>query len=424
VRSHGTVCGLCGTELHGGSACVACLASGGQPLEVPKSTSTRVALLPWLRPDAQAALATGQLPRILTTWRRITGATQAEVANDLGYDPSYISQIERNRRDITNASERRRISAYLGIAPHVLGVTDAEDADYRGMLAFGESTLRLAGVARNAGRSGSALNELWPLVQRLEERVALGHVEPAMISLLARARSSLGVYLGDILPAQGLAISAQWAGRALALTEHLADADLHAQALRSHGNELRKAGDVDGAVRRLRQSSEIAGEEMQPTILVALARAAAEAGADDLFDSVVVAAQQLAADAVPSSLFNQEIVAEVRLRGLLHLGRRSETVQALWQQPERALYSAPQWQAIALITTCEALAATNEIQDAERMLPDALAATRACRLPQQIQRIVGLASRVPRFEAIAAEGRATLRELAGPDPRIPKTDPD
>jgi transcriptional regulator with XRE-family HTH domain len=418
------VCSACGTELHFGSGCVACLAAGGHPLEVADRAPDRAAVLPWLRPDAQAALATGQLSRILSVWRLITGARQADIADDLGYDPSYISLLENNRRDIANVEERRRIATYLGLAPHVLGVTDAEDADYRTMIAFGESTLRLAGIARNAGRSGSALNELWPLVQRLEERVALGHVEPAMISLLARARSSLGVYLGDILPAQGLAISAQWTGRALALTEHLADADLHAQALRSHGNELRKAGDVDGAVRRLRQSAEIAGEDMQPTILVALARAAAEAGADELFDSVVVAAERLAAESVPSSLFNQEIVAEVRLRGLLHLGRRSETVQALWQQPERARYSAPQWQAIALITTCEALAATNEIQDAERLLPDAIAAARACRLPQQIQRIVGLAARVPRFEAIAAEGRATLRELAGPDPRIPKMDPD
>ena len=410
------VCGTCGTELNGGSACVACLASGGQPLDIPETTSNRVAVLPWLRPDAQAALATGQLSRILAAWRRITGALQSEVATALGYDASYISLIESSRRDITNVGERRRIAAYLGIAPHVLGVTDVEDADYRTMLAFGESTLRLAGVARNAGRPAAALNELWPMVLRLEDRVHQGHVEPAMISLLARARSALGVYLGDILPAQGLAISAQWTARALTLTEHLADADLHAQALRSHGNELRKSGDVDGAVRRLRQSAEIAGEGMRPTVLVALARAAAEAGADDLFDSTVAAAEGLAAESPPSPLFNLEIVAEVRLRGLLHLGRRIETAKELWQQAGQASHSAPQWQAIALITTCEALAATSEVADAERLLPEAIAAARACRLPQQVQRIVGLAARVPGLEVIAAESRAALRELAGPNP--------
>ncbi|MCC3762593.1 helix-turn-helix domain-containing protein [Glycomyces sp. TRM65418] len=409
------VCGTCGTELHDGSPCVACRASGGQPLDLPGTSASRITILPWLRPDAQAALATGHLSRILTAWRKITGATQAEVANDLGYTDSYISQIEHSRRDITNVGERRRIAEYLGIAPHVLGVTDQEDADYRGMLAFGESTLRLAGIARNAGRPAAALNELWPLVLRLEDRVQRGHVEPAMISLLARARSALGVYLGDILPVQALSISAQWTGRALQLTEHLADADLHAQALRSHGNELRKAGDLDGAVRRLRQSAAIAGDGMRPTVLVALARAAADAGADDLFDTTVTDAQQLAAIAAPSPLFNEEIVAEVRLRGLLHLGRRSEAANALWRQSERAPNSAPQWQAIALITTCEALAATGETADAARLLPEAITAARACRLPQQIQRVIRVATGVRGLEDIAEEGRHTLHELAGPD---------
>ncbi|WP_199034765.1 helix-turn-helix domain-containing protein [Glycomyces salinus] len=421
------VCGTCGTELHDGSSCVACRAADGLMPALPGAGPARVAVLAWLQPRAQAALATGRLSLILRTWRSITGTQQAEIADALGYTTTYLSKIENNRRDITNLADRRRIADYLGLAPHVLGVTDEQSGDYRTMLEFGEATLRLAAVARNAGRPAAALNELWPLIQKLEDRVQHGYIDPGMVSLLARARSALGVYLGDILPAQGLAVSSRWTGRALALTERLGDADLHARALRSHGNELRKAGNLEGAIRRLRQSAELAHNDLKPTVLTALARAAAEADAPELFDEVVADARRLADTTAPSALFNGAIVAEVHLRGLLHLGRKREAARILEVPIEGAAGSAPQWRAIAMITKGEVLAETGATEDAARLLPQAVNEARACRLPQQLQRIARLAKVSPSLEAIAMDSRTALGELAAAKPgthdhRIPQQD--
>lgn len=118
------------------------------------------------------------------------------------------------------------------------------------MLAFGTSVIRLAGIARRSGRAGEAVSELWPLITRLEARVAAGYAEPQAMSLLARARMSLGVALGHLLPDEQLATAARWTGRALRIAWHLGDRPLLGPILRMHGNELRKAGHPAGAGRR------------------------------------------------------------------------------------------------------------------------------------------------------------------------------
>ncbi|MEU0383190.1 hypothetical protein [Streptomyces chartreusis] len=68
------------------------------------------------------------------------------------------------------------------------------------MLQFGESTVRLAEVARQSGHAAEAVSELWPLVARREARVEDGHTERDALHLLARARVGLGVALGNVLP--------------------------------------------------------------------------------------------------------------------------------------------------------------------------------------------------------------------------------
>ena len=62
------------------------------------------------------------------------------------------------------------------------------------------SVIRLAGIARHSGRAADAVSELWPLITRLETRVAAGHAEAETMRLLARARVSFGVALGHLLP--------------------------------------------------------------------------------------------------------------------------------------------------------------------------------------------------------------------------------
>src|SRR5204863_1423263 len=106
---------------------------------------------------------------------------------------------------INDIGTRRYIAHTLALPTHVFGVTDDGDVDFVAMIEFGDSAIRLAEIARRAGRAVDAVNELWPLIARLEARVADGHIERDILLLLGRARAALGVSLGTILPEERLA---------------------------------------------------------------------------------------------------------------------------------------------------------------------------------------------------------------------------
>jgi hypothetical protein len=173
---------------------------------------------------------------------------------------------------VVDIAARRRIARYLGIPPHILGITDS-DSDHVPMLQFGCSTLRLATLARQSGHGAPAVNEIWPLVARLEARAADRMVDRDMLLLLARARAELGVSLGYVLPEERLAFVARWTGRALLLAKHLDDRELHAYTLRTNGNELRKAGHHTAALACLAHAVALAGPQQRAPALTRLARA-------------------------------------------------------------------------------------------------------------------------------------------------------
>lgn len=153
------------------------------------------------------------------------------------------------------------------------------------MLAFG-TPVDPAGPDRPARRPGGrAASGLWPLITRLEARVAAGYAEQEAMSLPAQARMSPGVALGHLLPGERLATAAFWTGRALRIAWHLQDRPLLALVLRMHGNELRKAGHPDAGIIRLRQALQAGDHPVrQGAGLVLLARAAAGSGQAGLFD--------------------------------------------------------------------------------------------------------------------------------------------
>ena len=168
----------------------------------------------------------------------------------------------------------------------MLGIAGPDDADFAAMLAFGTSVIRLAQIARQGGRAAEAVSELWPLITRLEARVAAGYAEPETMSLLAQARMSLGVALGHLLPDEQLATAARWTGRAVRIAWHLGDRPLLGLILRMHGNELRKAGHPAAGIIRLRQALQVEDHPVrQGAGLVLLARAAAASGQAGLFDA-------------------------------------------------------------------------------------------------------------------------------------------
>ncbi|MEU0586700.1 hypothetical protein [Streptomyces sp. NPDC006132] len=103
------------------------------------------------------------------------------------------------------------------------------------MVQFGESTVRLAEIARQSGHAAEAVSELWPLVARLEARVEDGHTERDVLLLLARARVGLGVALRNVLLEERLSTAARWTAKSLDLVEHYKELALTSYALGSQG---------------------------------------------------------------------------------------------------------------------------------------------------------------------------------------------
>jgi transcriptional regulator with XRE-family HTH domain len=363
----------------------------------------------WTTDHARAALATGDLAAIIRAYRAATGTSQRQLAETLGYDPTYISMIETGRREITDVGSRLRIAQQLGIPPHVIGVTDPDDADFAAMLQFADSTIRLAVLARQSGHGTEAVNELWPLVARLEARVADGHMERDVLLLLSGARAELGVSLGYILPDERLVSAARWTSRALWLAERLDDRDLLALALRVHGNELRKARRPAAAVARLRHALHLVAAADRGPVLVQLARAVGDIGDPEMFEEVMVAAAQAVDDRPLGSLVNSVALHEVRLRGLLAVGRTREAIDMLGDQPAPAPLLPPQWQAILNVTIGEVLLAQADVAAAQVAFHTAISIAHDYRLPHQIQRVIRRAG--PRIEETSQFARAALAQL-------------
>lgn len=358
----------------------------------PARAGALVAAASWF-PAAEGHESGRDLGELLRGYRHVAGVTQQHVADMLGYDRTYISMIERGRRNVSDRGTLAHIARTLGIPPHVLGIAGPDDASYKAMLAFGASVVRLAELARYGGRAAEAVNELWPLITRLEARAAGGQADPDVMRLLAQARVAFGVALGDLLPEERLATAARWTGRALRVAWDLGDRELLASVLRRHGNELRKAGHAGASVLRLRQSLEIDDKPARAgSGLVLLARAAASAGQADLFDATSAQCIRLLDQAGSHEvLFNAFTVREVRLRGLLATGRPRQAVALAESFTADEQPPAPQWRVIERITTAEVLASAGEERTAAEVLAGTVGEAEALRLPHQMQRIIRLA---------------------------------
>jgi len=374
------------------SLCPACHAIAGAALPIPDQRRPRSALWLWTSDDARAALATGDLAVIIRAYRAATGASQRQLADLLGYDPTYISMIETGRREINDVATRLRIAQHLALPPHTIGVSDPEDADFTAMLQFGESTIRLAVIARQSGHGAEAVNELRPLVTRLERRLADGHVEHDVLVLLTRARAELGVSLGYVLPEERLASAARWTGQALRLAEHLEDQDLLAFALRVHGNELRKNDHPTAAVARLHRSAGLIPDGDRGAVLVQLARAVGELGDPVLFDHIIDDAWRNVDASSSGSLASPYALHEVHLRGLLRTGRAKKAIELLNHNRAADGTVPPQWRAILQVTSGEILLARTDIRLADAAFRSAVSIAVVHRLPHQIQRALRAAS--------------------------------
>ncbi|MFK8910176.1 helix-turn-helix domain-containing protein [Streptomyces sp. YS-3] len=383
---------------------------GGRALE-PRPPS-RFAAWHWATSQAQQILVTGDLGKILRLFRAVHGLNQTELGHLLGYDKTYVSAIELGKRTVEDVGSRRRIADQLRLPPHLLGITDVADTDHRAMLQFGESTVRLAEIARQSGHATEAVAELWPLVARLEARLEDGHAEREVLYLLARARVGLGVALGNVLPEERLATAARWTGKSLPIAQYFGDRAFSSSALRMHGNELRKAGMKGAAVHRLQHAAALAPDPAaRAAVLPLLARAAGSLGDGTLFDAVVSETASLLEVVEHTSLFNPYALHEIRLRGLVATGRADIAIRLIEQAPIPTMTVAPQWRVIELITVAHVRLLADDRDGATTCLETAVAEAARQRLPHQLQRIMRAAGdRLPASRDAAGHALDRMRQ--------------
>ncbi|MER8084193.1 helix-turn-helix domain-containing protein [Streptomyces sp. NPDC087532] len=351
--------------------------------------SSRHAAWHWATSEAQTVLATRDLAAILRFHRHVHGQSQSETGALIGYDKTYVSAIELGKRRLTDVAALRHIADRLTLPPHILGVTDPADTDFRAMLQFGQSTVRLAEIARQTGHASEAVAELWPLVARLEARARDGHTEREALRLLADARLGLGTALGNVLPEERLATAAHWTAKSLNVVGFLDDPALTTTALRMHGNELRKAGLVGAAVNRLVSAASLAPNRMsRAAVLPLLARAAGALGNAPLFDRAIQETRALLDEVDHTSLVNPVALYEIEIRGLIGTGRARAAIHRAEQPaPATTTAVAPQWRVIELITTGKVRLLGGDTRGAAELLTHAVNEARAQRLPHQLQRI-------------------------------------
>ncbi|MFC5253429.1 XRE family transcriptional regulator [Streptomyces nigrescens] len=339
------------------------------------------------------------------------GLNQSALGELLGYDKTYISALELGKRVLEDVGSRRRVCDLLQLPPHVLGITDPADTDFRAMLQFGESTVRLAEIARQSGHAAEAVSELWPLAARLEARIEDGHTERDVLHLLARARVSLGVALGNVLPEERLATAAHWTGKSLQIAEYFQDRGMTSYVLRMHGNELRKANLRGAAVQRLCRAAATAPDHnARAAVLPLLARAAGALGNGPLFDRVMRETEELLSCVDHTSLFNPFSLHEIRLRGLVSTGRTDIAMRLVEHSPVPTTIVAPQWRVIESITVAHVQLLADDRSGAAESLDVAAQEAVMQRLPHQLQRIMRTAgTRLPAVHAAASQSLDRIR---------------
>ena len=424
-------CASCGAPIScftADSLCLTCYArdAGAANVVAPARVPARAAWL-WVAPAAAGALATRDLGVILRVYRKVNQLSQVQLAQHLGYDPAYISLIECGKRVISDRGSLARIARQLAIPPHFLGITDEDDADFVAMLQFADSVVRLAELTRRSGHAVEAVNELWPLIARLEARAASGRSERDVTVLLTNARVAFGTSLGHIIPEERLFTAARWTGKALCTAGRIGEPSLLAHVLRMHGNELRKAGYAQASAARLNQAMSLSRTDVERgETLALLARTAGELGHSELFDQAIRDAALLLDRAdTHSMLFNPFSLREVHLRGLLATGRPDRAAALASVAATGYAPTAPQWAIIERITAADVLANAGEPEQAASVLMEAATRAEERRLPHQLQRIIRVtaqskSSPIHAVQSVANEALDRLRALldrGSPDER-------
>jgi transcriptional regulator with XRE-family HTH domain len=364
-----------------------------------------------------------RLARILVAYRQAYSLSQSALAELLGVDQSYISKIERGRRTIKDVQFLKRVVDRLGVqACHIELSTEifpgVSDGD---ILRLSSSIISLADTARNAGHPGKAIHELQPLLIRLGEQARANPSDIILLRTIARAKTTLGTALGDVLPQERLHEAATQLSEALALVTYLEKAGhkstpaMKIELLKKIGNELRKQGSHSGGADFLERSLALEFDDAsRGSAALCLARLRANQRDERAFTKAMrIATSSLERVMDFSPTFNPVAVNEVRLRGLLQLGRLTEK-QIEHISGEAAVGLAPQWSIIREVTIAEAWMSVGNTTDAIAYAGRAINGALLCKLPRQISRLSDAISKRPgsAFSETAEKAQKALKILA------------
>lgn len=379
------------------------------PAELPEG-------LPWYTRGGHEILQTGDPGKIMRFYRAFRDMTQEKLAERIGVDRTSISNYERGERPLQDVKLRRLVADALEIPCAALGIDATLQEDHVAMLETGESVVRLARTAREQGCASESLRELDRLVNALEGRAQSGRATRGDMMLLASARAEVGVALGDLLPEAHLASAARWAGAgATVLTGLDGEPRRAAHALAMHGNELRKAGDLDLAVTSLRDAIELSPDlETRATAHLLLARAASVAHDTAQFDrSIRECRRALESDPSISNYFiNPFSLREVELRGLLLTRRHREAEQVAGRVADAGTGPAA-WGVLERVTMAQFYVAVGEMGEAADEIGRVIPRASALRLPHQVERAVRLAEDAHLYD-LARKGQQAVRSMSHP----------
>ncbi len=164
------------------SLCVICHTKDANAAVVPvPARAPRGTAWLWVSPAAAAALATRDLGVILRTYRAVNQVSQRQLAEELGYDPAYISLLERALGHILPEERLASATYWTGKALRTAGH-------------LGEHLL-LAHVLRMHGNELRKAGYLKAGAGRLTQAMTMSHSQTERretLALFARAAGELG----------------------------------------------------------------------------------------------------------------------------------------------------------------------------------------------------------------------------------------
>ncbi len=353
--------------------------------------------------------------------------TQRDLAALLGFEQSYISKLE-NGQGLRDIATLKHIADCLGVPGQWLDLASDGSSSMQSaeLVEVAPSVIRLSQTVRESGRVDAAVNELWPLMLRLEAQAEQGRKDSRLLLTLASAQATLGVILGDLLPEEDLWVSVHFFKRAVAVVKEHGNDAMKAEVYRGCGNELRKHKQYTEAISYLEQALFLAPDAVSRGIAAALlARTYGEMGDRKNFLDVMRTALHVQNKvSVFTPTFNPVMIHEVHVRGLLNVGQINAIPSLLEQNNTGSLSvsTAPQWHVISQLTSAEAMLRIGKIDDGLAKLQTALVGAELCRLPHQVQRAIRAVQAVEAYspaKAIGDEAKLLLGKLSQNTPQLP-----